>query len=294
VARPKAGAPRRRSTVARRPPIGGASSVYAIVGDPVAHSLSPRMQNAAFRACGIDAVYVPLHVRADALAAAVEGFRAFGLAGWNVTVPHKEAMAALVDELRPRARAAGAVNTVVRTARGLAGDNTDGAGFVAALRAARRSPRGAVLLIGAGGSARGIAHALLVSGCRRVVIANRTRARADALVAALDDRRAEAAGLDVVTARDELGRFDVIVNATAATLGAAALPALPFAATKPEALCCDLMYGKPSPFLRSAARARRPTMDGLPMLLHQGALAFTIWTGRRAPLAVMRRALARP
>jgi shikimate dehydrogenase len=252
------------------------------------------MQNAAFAAAGIDAVYVPLHVRADALAAAVEGFRAFGLAGWNVTVPHKEAMAALVDELRPRARAAGAVNTVVRTARGgLVGDNTDGAGFVAALREARKSPRGAALLIGAGGSARGIAQALLASGCRRIVIANRTRARADALVATLDDRRAEAAGLDVLTTRDELARFDVIVNATAATLGAARLPALRFAATKRDALCCDLMYGKPSPFLGAAARARRRTMDGLPMLLHQGALAFTIWTGRRAPVAVMRRALNR-
>ena len=283
--------PRRRPTAARRLPIGGASRIYAIIGDPVAHSLSPRMQNAAFAACGIDAVYVPLHVRPDALAAAVDGFRAFGLAGWNVTVPHKEAMAALVDELRPRARASGAVNTVVRTPRGLVGDNTDGAGFVAALREAGRSPRGPVLLIGAGGSARGVAHALLASGCRRVVVANRTRARAEALVAALDDRRAHAAGLDIVTARDELARFDVIVNATAATLGAAALPPLPFAGTKVDVLCCDLMYGKPSAFLRRAARARRPTMDGLAMLLHQGALAFTLWTGRRAPLGVMRRAL---
>jgi shikimate dehydrogenase len=284
-------APRRRPTAARRPPIGGGSRVYAIIGDPVTHSLSPRMQNAAFAACGVDAVYVPLHVRSDALVAAVEGFRAFGLAGWNVTVPHKQAMAALVDELRPRARASGAVNTVVRTAHGLVGDNTDGAGFVAALREAGRSPRGSVLLIGAGGSARGIAHALLTSGCRRLVVANRTRGRAEALVAALDDRRAHATDLDVVAARDELAGFDVIVNATAATLGAAALPTIPFAATKADVLCCDLMYGKPSSFLRRAASARRPTMDGLAMLLHQGALAFTIWTGRRAPLAVMRNAL---
>ncbi len=283
----------RRPLAVHRPPIGGASKIYAIIGDPVAHSLSPSMQNAAFAACGIDAVYVPLHVRADALAAAVEGFRAFGLAGWNVTVPHKEAMAALVDELRPRARASGAVNTVVRTARGLAGDNTDGAGFVAALREAGRSPRAEVLLIGAGGSARGIAHALLSSGCRRLVVANRTAARAAALAAALDDRRVAPAGLDVLTSRAELRRFGIIVNATAATLGAAALPSLPFAATRADALCCDLMYGKPSGFLRRAARARRPTMDGLPMLLHQGALAFTIWTGRRAPLAAMRRALSR-
>ncbi len=273
--------------------IGGATRLYAILGDPVAHSLSPAMQNAAFAACGVDAVYVPLHVRAAALAPAVEGLRAAGVAGWNVTVPHKEAMAALVDELAPRAHACGAVNTVLHTPRGLVGDNTDGAGFVAALREAGRTARGAsVLLIGAGGSVRGIAHALLAAGCRRVAVANRTRTRADAVVAALDDMRVTAHDLDVITDRAALARFSVIVNATATSLARDALPPLPFAATPPNALCCDLMYGKPSAFLRRAARAGRATMDGLPMLLHQGALAFTAWTRRRAPLEVMRRALA--
>ena len=133
---------------------------------------------------------------------------------------------------------------------------------------------------------------MLAAGCRRLVIANRTRARAEALIATLDDRRAAAADLDLLTRRDEIGRFDVIVNSTSATLGAAALPRLPFVATRADVLCCDLMYGKPSPFLRQAARAHRATLDGLGMLLHQGALAFTLWTGRRAPLAAMRRALA--
>jgi shikimate dehydrogenase len=275
-------------------PLAGTTRVYAIIGDPVAHSLSPAMQNAAFAACGIDAVYVPLHVRPDALAAAVAGLRACGVAGWNVTVPHKEAIVPLLDELRPRARAAGAVNTVVRTARGLVGDNTDGVGFVAALREAGRAPRGAeVLAIGAGGSVRGIVPALLGAGCRRIVVANRTRSRADAVVAAVDDHRVTAAGLDLVTSRDELARFDVIINATSASLGDEALPTLPFAATGANVLCCDLMYGKSSLFLRSAARARRETMDGLPLLLHQGAFAFALWTRRSAPLAMMRAALGR-
>src|SRR6185369_15992106 len=132
-------------------------------------------------------------VRPDALAACVAGLSAAGVAGWNVTVPHKEAMATLVDELTPRARACAAVNTVVQTPRGLVGDNTDGAGFVASLREAGRSVRGAsLLLIGAGGSVRGIAQALLAAGCERIAIANRTRTRADAVVAALDDMRATA------------------------------------------------------------------------------------------------------
>lgn len=251
------------------------------------------MQNAAFAACGIDAVYAPLHVRPDALPDAVAGLRAAGVAGWNATVPHKEAMAELVDELRPRARACGAVNTVVRTPRGLVGDNTDGAGFVAALREAGRVVRGAeILLIGAGGSARGIAHALLAAGCRRLLVANRTLSRAAALADALAHDRVEAAALEVLGDAAELGRFHAIVNATSASLDAAALPRIPFRGTRSDVLCCDLVYGKPSPFLRDAARAGRPTMDGFPLLLHQGALAFTAWTGRRAPITVMRRALA--
>jgi len=273
-------------------PIGGATRVYAIIGDPVAHSLSPAMQNAAFATCGLEAVYVPLHVAPGELAAAVAGLSACGVEGWNVTVPHKTAIVPFVDALQPRARIAGAVNTVVRTAHGLVGDNTDGDGFVAALRAASRSPRNAaVLVIGSGGSVQGIVPALLDAGSRRVVIVNRTRARADALVAALDDRRVSTAGLDLLVDGAELARFAVIVNATSAALGGDAPPRIRFDATSRDVLCCDLMYGKASPFLRSATRARRATVDGLPMLLHQGALAFTLWTHRRAPIVAMERAL---
>jgi shikimate dehydrogenase len=283
--------------VSRTPPgsIRGTTRVYGILGDPVAHSLSPIMQNTAFAAAGLDAVYVPFHVRREDLAKVVAGLRAAGIAGLNVTVPHKEAMLRLVDELRPRARACGAVNTVVRTRRGLAGDNTDGAGFLAALAEAGQDPRGMeVLVIGAGGSARAVVHALTRAGSARIVVANRTPARARALIAALGKRRAAAAGLELFRDRRALGRFALIVNCTPIGLGRGAFPALPFAATRPDVLCCDLVYGaRPSPFLRRARAAGRQTMDGTPMLLHQGALAFELWTRRRAPLAVMRRALAR-
>jgi shikimate dehydrogenase len=272
--------------------ISGHTRVYGILGDPVDHSASPAMQNAAFAALGLDAVYVPFHVRPADLPAAVEGLRAAGVAGLNVTVPHKEAVVALVDEIRPRAQACGAVNTIVRTRRGLAGDNTDGLGFLAALASAGYGVRGRdVLLIGAGGSARSLAHALVDAGCAGLVVANRTPARAAALVDTLPRGRAEAGGLEVLRDRESLGRFHLIVNCTSTGLADTA-PPLHFAATRKDALCCDLLYGRrPAPFLQKARAAGRRTMDGAGMLLHQGALALRLWTGRRAPVAVMRRAL---
>ena len=273
------------------------------------------MQNAAFAACGIDAVYVALHVVPAAVRDAVRGFAAGGVAGFNVTVPHKEAMLALVDDVRPRARACGAVNTVTRTAHGLVGDNTDGDGFLAALADARLRPRGAtVLVIGAGGSARSVADALLRAGASELFVANRTPARAGALAAALArarparERRAEprahpiaarrgrvhAGGLELLGDADVLSRCDLIVNCTTTGLARDDLPAIDFGATRRDVVCYDLMYGAaPSPFLVCARAARRRALDGRGMLLHQGALAFRLWTRCEPPIAAMRRALAR-
>jgi shikimate dehydrogenase len=197
--------------------------------------------------------------------------------------------------LKPRARACGAANTLIRSAQGWVGDNTDGAGLLAALAEQRFRPRGKnVLLIGAGGSARSVAHAFAGAGTALLIVANRTPKRAADLVAALRRRDAYAADLRVLGNPDVLAGLDLIVNATSTTLGGDALPPIDFAATAPTLLCCDLMYGKkPSRFLAQARRAGRRTMDGSGMLLHQGALAFTLWTGKKAPVAVMRRALAR-
>jgi len=276
------------------PRVRGTSRVYGILGDPVAHSLSPAMQNAAFAALGMDAVYVPFPVAADGLAATLAGLHAAGVAGLNVTVPHKEAAARLCVRLRPRARACGAANTLIRTAKGWVGDNTDGAGLLASLAEHGFEPRGRnVLLIGAGGSARSVAHAFARAGTRLLIIANRTPKRAVDLVATLRRRDAYAADLRVLANPEVLGRLDLLVNCTSTSLGADALPAIRFADTRRDVLCCDLMYGKTSRFLAQARRAGRPTLDGLGMLLHQGALAFTLWTGRRGPVDVMRRALAR-
>jgi shikimate dehydrogenase len=276
--------------------VRGTTRVYGILGDPVAHSLSPPMQNAAFAALGLDAVYVAFRVRADHLAATVAGLHAAGVAGLNVTVPHKEVAASLCTRLRPRARACGAANTLIRTADGFVGDNTDGAGLLAALVDQRNDPRGrAVVLIGAGGSARSIAHAFARAGVARLVVANRTPQRARDLVASLPrGRRADATGLDALVDDRLLGDVDVIVNCTSTGLGTDALPPLRFAALRRDVLCCDLVYGaKPSRFLQQAHAAGRRTIDGSGMLLHQGALAFGLWTGTAPPVAVMRRALRR-
>jgi shikimate dehydrogenase len=228
------------------------------------------------------------------LQATLAGLHAAGVAGLNVTVPHKEATARLAIALRPRARACGAANTLIRTAKGWVGDNTDGAGLLAALAEQRFAPRGRnVLLIGAGGSARSVAHAFARAGTRLLIIANRTPARAAELVATLRRRDAYAADLRVLTNPEVLAGLDLIVNCTSSTLGKDTLPAIPFAHTSPALLCCDLMYGKPSRFLGQARAARRQALDGSGMLLHQGALAFTLWTGKPAPVAVMRRALDR-
>jgi shikimate dehydrogenase len=274
--------------------VRGTTRVYGILGEPVSHSLSPAMQNAAFAASGVDGVYVPFPVAADDLAATMAGLFAAGVAGLNVTVPHKEAAARLCVALRPRARACGAANTLIRSAKGWVGDNTDGAGLLAALAERGFAPRGAnVLVIGAGGSARSLAHAFAGAGTALLIVANRTPKRAADLVAALRRRDAYAADLRVLANPDVLAGLDLIVNSTSTTLGGDALPAIDYRVTAPTLLCCDLMYGAtPSRFLQRARRAGRRIMDGSGMLLHQGALAFTLWTGKKAPLAEMRRALA--
>lgn len=273
--------------------VRGTTRVYGILGDPVDHSRSPAMQNAAFAATGLDAVYVPFPVAAENLKTTLAGLHAAGVAGLNVTVPHKEAAARLCISLRPRARLCGAANTLIRGRRGWVGDNTDGAGLLASFAEQRFDPRGKnVLLIGAGGSARSVAHAFARAGTALLIVANRTPERAVDLATTLRRRDVYASDLRVLANPEVLAGLDLIVNSTSTTLGGDALPAIDFGATAPSLLCCDLMYGaKPSRFLAQAARAKRRTMDGTGMLLHQGALAFTLWTDTPAPVAVMRRAL---
>jgi shikimate dehydrogenase len=270
-------------------------TLFGVLGDPVDHSLSPAMQNAAFAAAGLPHVYLRYRVAPRALAAALDEARALGMGGLNLTIPLKEAALALVDRLTPEAERVGAVNTIVFERRGgrLVGDNTDGRGFLAALRGRVRWRGETVVVLGAGGSARAVGTALAAGGAR-LVIANRTVARGERLAA----RLARLSGAPVTTvplggrALDAaLAEAALVVNTTPAGLAGASLPVRPAAAPR-RCLFVDLVYGpRPSPFLVRAARAGRRALDGGLMLLHQGSLAFEAWTGRPAPRAAMARAL---
>ena len=265
--------------------------VFGVLGDPIAHSLSPAMHNAAFAALRLPHVYLRYRVAPDALADGLAEARRLGMGGLNLTVPLKETALPLMDDLTPTAVRAGAVNTVSFRGSRLVGDNTDGRGFLASLAGRVRVATAPVLMIGAGGSARAVASALLDAGCPRLTIANRTPARAERLAAELagDSTRVVPVALEDV-AHHLTSETAMVVNTTSAGLTDDRLP-LDARRSAPRCLFVDLLYGRRTPFLATARRAGRRTMDGGPMLLHQGALAFSLWTGRRAPLGAMATAL---
>jgi shikimate dehydrogenase len=275
------------------------TKIVGLIGWPVSHSVSPLMHNAAFAALGLDWRYVPLPVdpqRPDAVRRAVQGLAALGMAGANVTVPHKQAVMPLVDHLLPAAQAIGAVNTLVVQPDGsLAGDNTDAAGFIRDLRAHGVEVAGRrVLLLGAGGSARAVAYGLAAAGVRRIDVLNRTQQAAQALVAALQPLapdcpfHAGALPQDVGRLADDA---DLIVNCTP-------LGMMPRDDTTPwpqeiplrgGQVVYDLVYNPPQTLLlREAAAAGAQAIGGLGMLVWQGALAFERWTGHAAPVDIMR------
>jgi shikimate dehydrogenase len=267
--------------------ISGATKVAAVIGSPVAHSLSPVILNAAFAACDLDWVFVGLEVDATAAPRAVDGIRALGIAGVSVTMPLKEPVATLVDRLGPDAEALGAVNCIVRDGDALVGESTDGAGFIDALRAevgfdaaGRRC-----VVVGAGGAARAVVLALARAGAKEIGIANRTASKAE--------RAAALAGaVGRVVELDAVAGADLVVNATPIGMVDAGLP---FDAQRLGAgqIVADLIYHPPVTPLLAAAQARGATVvNGLGLLVHQAGHSFERWTGQAAPLEVMRRAAA--
>ena len=268
-----------------------------IIGHPIGHSISPAFQQAALDAIGFDGVYQPWDVAPGDVADFVRGLRAADARGVNVTVPHKEAVIPFLDEVDDWAAAAGAVNTIVNRGGRLTGHNTDGVGFLRALReGAGFEPQGkAALVLGAGGSARGVVYALARAGAARLSIANRTLERARRLARMAADSgvapgfRADA--LPLSDAGDAAADAALIVNCTSmgmwhgpdesgAPLLAAAIPA--------AALVNDLVYNPPeTPLLREAVRAGASVLGGIQMLVYQGAASFEMWTGQPAPVTVM-------
>ncbi|HUR69325.1 MAG TPA: shikimate dehydrogenase [Candidatus Thermoplasmatota archaeon] len=266
--------------------LGDARRFACLLGHPVSHSKSPPMQNMAFVALAMDERYAAFDVAPEQLAGALAGLRESGALGCNLTIPHKEAAVPLMDALDEDARAAGAVNTVVVRAGKLVGHNTDGAGALDALAEAGAPAEGAVLLLGAGGTARAIAAALRRAG-RRVTVANRTHARAERLA-----REIGAAVFPWSEAVARLPTFPVVIHATSVGLVDDATP-FDHRLLARDATLLDCVYraGGTALVRRAHARGVR-AIPGEAMLLHQGARAFALWTGREAPIDDMREALA--
>lgn len=256
---------------------------YAVIGHPVAHSLSPQIHQAFAAATGQTLSYERLPAPVDGFERVAADFFASGAAGANVTVPFKARAAAWVDRLSPEAAAARAVNTIVVRPDGRHGFNTDGAGLVRDLTRRCRLELGGsrILLLGAGGAAHGVIRPLLAERPAALVVANRTAGRAADLVRQLEAEGApvplEGVGLGAVA-----GAFDLVINATASGLGAD-VPAVPGAVVA-GAFCYDMMYAPPgagpTAFCRwSEQQGARAAVDGLGMLVEQAALAFTLWRG---------------
>lgn len=264
---------------------------------PVIHSRSPAMHNAAFRALGLDCLYVPFNVPPEELEIAVRAVRALGMVGVNVTIPHKEQVVRYLDWVSEDARRICSVNTIHNSSGHLKGYSTDGPGFILAIKEAGKSPEGSrAVVLGAGGSARATVYALVQSGAS-VTVANRTLSRAVALAdminSALGDESVRAVSLEGAEARNAVREADLLVNCTSVGMypNIDAQP-VPSDWLHPGLLVYDQIYNPLETRLLCAARkAGARTANGVMMLVFQGALSFEIWTGKRPPTDVMAKAV---
>jgi len=277
--------------------ISGYTRICCLIGDPVSHSISPAMHNAAFKELGLDYIYLPFRVKPESLNDSLKGLRALGIAGFNVTIPHKVAIMPLLDKLDPLAEKIGAVNTVLNNKGVLKGFNTDGPGFITALKTSGIEPDGKkVVLLGAGGAARAIAFSLAESGAY-ISILNRRQEYdwavnlATSIVIKCHKKDVTALELSDKSLKKELKDADILVNAT--PLGMT--PGIENTPVAGELLTdgltvFDIVYNPvETRLIREAKAAGLKTISGIDMLVMQGALAFEIWTGKKAPVALMKK-----
>lgn len=258
--------------------------IFGIFGDPVAHSLSPAMQNAAFRSMGLDACYLPFRVTKSLLGDAILGASAMGFGGLNLTIPLKEKALEIVlpDEL---AAAVGAVNTV-SFGKEIVGHNTDGSGAVTALRESGVKIKGSrTLLIGAGGAARAIAYSLAEEGAE-ISVANRSPERARELAGSI-----QAEGYRLEDLVRLVPRADVIINASSVGMKEGDQRLFDGNLLHIDQVVFDIVYNRETELIKDAAKAGAVTVDGVMMLVYQGARALEIWTGQNPPIAVMEKAV---
>ncbi|RFU66175.1 shikimate dehydrogenase [Bacillus sp. V59.32b] len=256
--------------------------IYGVIGDPIEHSMSPDIHNDAFNTQNIKAYYHHFHVRSDLLSDAVRGMKAIGISGFNVTIPHKEAIIPLLDEVEEVALAIGAVNTVVNQNGKFIGYNTDGKGFLQALTEQYASTLAGkkILIVGAGGAARGIYFTLVKEGIHTVDIANRTPEKAERLVADCPFEKASRA-LSISEAEQNLGDYDIIIQTTSVGMSPK-LEETPIetANIKKGAFVSDIIYNPLQTKLLTAAEQQGASIqNGLGMFAYQAAFAFEIWTG---------------
>ena len=270
--------------------IDSSTRLCCLIGSPVRHTVSPQMHNAAFRALNLNYVYLAFEVEAQRLGEAVMGLRALGARGFNITIPYKVEVMRFLDRLDPTAEKTGAVNTVVIDGE-MVGYNTDATGVEVALKDAGCRGAGRAMIIGAGGVARATAYALRRLGYREIVVANRTRERALKLAEIIRDLGGEPEVVPLEKAGEYSRRCEVIVNCTplgmvpdteATPLRRSEIPG--------DAVVLDLVYNPlRTRLLREAEEAGARTVDGLVVLVEQGAVAFKLWTGVEPPRDLMRR-----
>lgn len=271
--------------------------ILGIIGDPVSHSLSPLMHNAAFAHSGLPFIYMPFPVKPEELDDFFKSLHSRKIVGFNVTIPHKQAVIPYLDSLSREARLIGAVNTVVKKGGKLIGYNTDGAGFIQFLTEEEKYEltNKHVLLLGAGGAARAIAVALGLEGAREVMIFNRTAKKAFDLAHELGKKFQKtifsAAPLDP----PDLSHWrvaDLVINATSIGMKESQSIKLPLSQLPPKACVVDIVYNPlETDLLKKAKKRGLATHAGWGMLLHQGLLSFELWTGKKAPYDVMKKAL---
>ncbi len=277
-------------------PISGRTGLLGVIGDPIGHTLSPVMHNAAIAELGLDLVYLPFPVAPENLAAALQGFAGIGLLGFSVTIPHKQAIMPLLDEVSAVAQAIGAVNTVCRTGRGWSGTNTDAEGFLAPLLPLKRDWRQATaVILGNGGAARAVVAGCAQLGFGQIQLVGRSPEK----LAAFRQSWPALSSLSVhpwENLAELLANAALVVNSTPIGMSpqseASPLRPAELQQIQPETIVYDLIYSpRPTQLLQQAALQGAVTIDGLEMLVQQGAIALTLWIHQPASVEVMRQSL---
>ena len=273
--------------------ISGKTKITGLFGDPVAHSLSPAMHNAAFAHANLDYIYIPYHVTPDNLKRAVSSIKALNITGVNVTVPHKQAVLSYLDHIDASATRCSAVNTIINHDGILTGYNTDGTGFIDSLKEYGFDPKNKqVVILGAGGSARAIAAALLDNHVSQITIMNRSVEKAEQLAEALGQSHTFSVMPLLSSFCPTIYHTNLVINTLSIPFKQKDGDWLVDLSCAAGALFYDLRYGNmPSDFLTYAKEIKSPGLDGLGMLIHQGARAFELFTDKKAPIHIMRKSL---